>query len=99
MRIFSDKLSAIRVRHASMIALLACALCTLPAMAKATADDAAQTAKKITGGRVMTIERVTEKDHDWWRVKVMTSKGQVRIILIDVETGKPVQEPHAPADH
>jgi hypothetical protein len=55
-----------------------------PAWAEASRDDAAAVAQRISGGRVLSVERAGPV----WRVKVVTAKGEVRVILVDVATGR-----------
>lgn len=55
-----------------------------PAWAEASRDDAAAVAQRVSGGRVLSVERAGPV----WRVKVVTAKGEVRVILVDVATGR-----------
>ncbi|MFC4159326.1 PepSY domain-containing protein [Chitinimonas lacunae] len=66
-------------------------LAAAPAVwAKASRDDAAATAQRITGGRVLSVEQARQQNREVWRVKVVTPAGEVRVVLIDIETGNPV---------
>ena len=72
---------------------LACAALLLgaaavPAWAAASRDDAAATAQRETGGRVLAVERSESGGRALWRVKVVTPRGDVRLILVDVATGQ-----------
>ena len=72
---------------------LACAVLMLgaaagPAWAAASRDDAAATAQRETGGRVLAVERSESDGRALWRVKVVTPRGDVRVILVDVATGQ-----------
>ena len=72
---------------------LACAALLLgaaavPAWAAASRDDAAATAQRETGGRVLAVERSESEGRALWRVKVVTPRGDVRVILVDVATGQ-----------
>ena len=72
---------------------LACAALLLgaaavPAWAAASRDDAAATAQRETGGRVLAVERSESDGRALWRVKVVTPRGDVRVILVDVATGQ-----------
>jgi uncharacterized membrane protein YkoI len=73
-----------------LLVRIACALvlgATLPAWADVSRDQAAAAAQQASGGgRVLSVERVGNA----WRVKVVTAQGEVRIILIDAATGRPV---------
>jgi uncharacterized membrane protein YkoI len=55
-----------------------------PAWAEISRDDAAAVAQRVSGGRVLSVE----KSGPVWRVKVVTAKGEVRVILVDAETGR-----------
>jgi uncharacterized membrane protein YkoI len=71
--------------------LLCAALLALPglgAWAAASRDDAAQVAQRETGGRVLAVERAEAGGRAVWRVKVVTPRGDVRIVLVDVATGQ-----------
>jgi uncharacterized membrane protein YkoI len=65
-------------------------LAPVAAYAKASRDDAAATAQQMTGGRVLAVEKTEHGGKQAWRVKVVTPQGEVRFIVIDAETGKPV---------
>ena len=71
---------------------LACAalvaLSTLSAWAAVSRDDAAAMAQQASGGRVLAVERAETGGRAVWRVKVVTARGDVRIVLIDVATGQ-----------
>ena len=60
----------------------------VPAWAAASRDDAAATAQRETGGRVLAVERSESGGRALWRVKVVTPRGDVRVILVDVATGQ-----------
>jgi len=55
-----------------------------PAWADVSRDDAAAAAQRASGGRVLSVE----KSGSVWRVKVVTVKGEVRVILVDAATGR-----------
>jgi uncharacterized membrane protein YkoI len=70
---------------------LACALllaATLPAWAAVSRDEAAATAQRATGGRVLAVEQADAGGRPVWRVKVVTGRGDVLVILVDVATGR-----------
>jgi len=72
---------------------LACALllaAAAPAWADASRDDAAAVAQRVSGGRVLTVERAQAGNRAVWRVKVVTPSGDVRVILVDVASGRPL---------
>jgi uncharacterized membrane protein YkoI len=45
-------------------------------------------AQQQSGGRVLSVERSESGGRAVWRVKVLTPRGEVRVILVDVETGR-----------
>jgi uncharacterized membrane protein YkoI len=61
----------------------------LPAWANVSRDDAAAVAQRETGGRVLAVERADAGGRAVWRVKVVTARGEVRVVLVDVATGRP----------
>ena len=63
---------------------------TTPAWADVSRDEAAATAQRIASGRVLSIERSEAERRPVWRVKVLTSQGEVRVILIDAASGRVV---------
>jgi uncharacterized membrane protein YkoI len=69
-------------------ALLLVAAAGAPAWAAASRDDAAAVAQRETGGRVLSVERSDAGGRAVWRVKVVTARGDVRIVLVDVATGR-----------
>jgi uncharacterized membrane protein YkoI len=72
---------------------LACALmlvAALPAWADINRDDAAAVAARAGGGRVLSVEKAQAGGRAVWRVKVLTARGEVRVILIDAATGRPI---------
>ncbi|MBC5785082.1 peptidase [Ramlibacter sp. USB13] len=60
----------------------------LPAWAQVSRDDAAVVAQRETGGRVLSVERVDAGGRPMWRVKVVTGRGEVRVVLVDMATGQ-----------
>jgi uncharacterized membrane protein YkoI len=77
----------------SKLAQLLCALllaAALPAWAAVSRDDAAAIAQQQTGGRVLAVERMDAGGRPAWRVKVVTPRGEVRVIVIDAATGRPM---------
>ena len=74
------------VRKLTCAILLAAA--ALSAWAAVSRDDAAALAQRETGGRVLAVERADAGGRPVWRVKVVTPRGDVRVILIDMATGQ-----------
>jgi uncharacterized membrane protein YkoI len=58
------------------------------AWADLSRDDAAAAAQRATGGRVLSVEKSQAGNRVVWRVKVVTGRGEVRVILIDAATGQ-----------
>ena len=59
------------------------ALAAVPAWAAVSRDEAATIAQRETGGRVLSVERADAGGRPVWRVKVVTPRGDVRVVLID----------------
>ena len=68
-----------------------CALFILlaaPAWADISRDDAAAAAQRVASGRVLSVDKTEADRRPVWRVKVLTGKGEVRVILIDAASGR-----------
>ena len=61
-----------------------------PAWADVSRDDAAAVAQRMSNGRVLSVEKSDAGGRAVWRVKVLTAKGEVRVILIDAASGRPL---------
>jgi uncharacterized membrane protein YkoI len=60
------------------------------AWADVSRDDAAAVAQRSSGGRVLSVERADAGGRPVWRAKVLTPRGEVRVIRVDVATGQVV---------
>ena len=60
----------------------------LPAWADVSRDDAATVAQQASGGRVLAVEKTEREGRPVWRVKVLTPQGEVKVILVDVASGR-----------
>lgn len=75
----------------AMRLLAACALAlslVAPAWADISREQAAAVAQRQTGGRVLSVERAEADLRPVWRVKVVTPKGEVRVVFIDAASGQ-----------
>lgn len=87
---------SIAMRHRSTNArarlLAACAVGLMavaaPAWADVSRDQAAAAAQRQTGGRVLSVEKTESERRMVWRVKVVTPRGEVRVLFIDAATGQ-----------
>ena len=73
------------------LARLTCALLlavATAAWADVSRDDAAAIAQQASNGRVLAVERAESGGRPVWRVKVVTARGDVRVILVDMATGR-----------
>lgn len=61
-----------------------------PAWADIGRDEAAAAAQRVASGRVLSVDRAEADKRPVWRVKVLTGKGEVRVILIDAASGRVV---------
>lgn len=58
------------------------------AWADVSRDDAAAIAQRMSNGRVLSVDKAQSGNRVVWRVKVLTGKGEVRVILIDAASGQ-----------
>jgi hypothetical protein len=75
----------------SGLALLLGLVFLLPAAwAGVDREHAASLAQHIAPGRVLAVERGLYVDNTTvvWRVKVLTAAGEVRLVVLDAETGR-----------
>jgi uncharacterized membrane protein YkoI len=61
---------------------------TLPAWAEVSRDEAAATVQRTSGGRVLAVDKTDRDGRVVWRVKVLTAKGEVKVILVDATSGR-----------
>ena len=79
-----------------MKALVVKPLCALlmalasPAWADIGREEAAVAAQRVASGRVLSVDKAEAGKRPVWRVKVLTAKGEVRVILIDAASGRVV---------
>ncbi|QNM95824.1 PepSY domain-containing protein [Chitinimonas koreensis] len=64
-------------------------LAATPAWADVSRDEAATVAQRMTGGRVLSVDRTERDGRTVWRVKVVTGQGEVKVIYIDAASGRP----------
>ncbi|MEJ7932335.1 PepSY domain-containing protein [Ramlibacter sp. AN1015] len=72
---------------------LACAVLMFlapPVWAAVSADQAAAVAQRTAGGRVLLVEPADQGGRPVWRVKLLTARGEVRVLLIDAASGRPL---------
>jgi len=80
-------------RSAKALAAALCAwslVAAAPAWADVGRDEAAAAAQRVASGRVLSVEKTEADRRPVWRVKILTAKGDVRVILIDAATGRVV---------
>jgi uncharacterized membrane protein YkoI len=61
---------------------------TLPTWAEVSRDEAAATVQRTSGGRVLAVDKTDRDGRVVWRVKVLTAKGEVKVILVDASSGR-----------
>lgn len=61
-----------------------------PAWADISRDEAAAVAQRVSEGRVLSVEKTESGRRPVWRVKILTARGEVRVILIDAVSGRPL---------
>jgi uncharacterized membrane protein YkoI len=70
------------------VCILALCLSTASVYAAVSRDDAAELAqKKTNGGKVLSVEKFVDGSKSVWRVKVLTSAGDVRAVFVDEASG------------
>ncbi len=77
----------------SMLRSLLCALLfasALPAWADVGRDEAAAVAQRAVIGRVLAVDRADAGGKTVWRVKILTAQGEVRVVVVDVASGRVV---------
>ena len=74
-------------RRLSCIAALLLAA-ALPAWADVSRDEAAAIAQRQTGGRVLSVDVADAGGRPVWRVKVITPRGDVRVVMVDAGAGR-----------
>lgn len=52
-----------------------------------SAEQAAALVQARTGGRILAVDRIRQQGREYYRVKVLTPKGEVQILLVDAATG------------
>lgn len=78
----------------SLLKPLLCALLVasaLPAWADVSRDQAAAAAQRVASGRVLAVERAEVDHKPVWRVKILSAQGEVRIVVVDVASGRIVR--------
>lgn len=77
----------IAVRNVAL--LLGLGFLLAPAWAAVSRDEAASLAQRKAAGRVLAVERGLHVDNSVvWRIQVLTAAGEVRLVVIDAETGR-----------
>ncbi|NIP71982.1 MAG: PepSY domain-containing protein [Gammaproteobacteria bacterium] len=56
-----------------------------------TDEEAAELARRATGGRVLSVKRAARDGRTLYRVKVLTRGGVVRSVFVDPQTGEVVE--------
>ena len=59
-----------------------------PVLADVSREDAAATVQKISGGRVLAVDKTDRDGRSVWRVKVLMPQGEVKVILVDIASGR-----------
>ena len=76
--------------HLAQSLLVAMALAGAPAWADVDRNEAAAAAQQAAGGRVLSVDKVQMGSRTAWRVKLVTAGGEVRVVMIDTATGRPI---------
>lgn len=68
--------------------LIATLLAAAPVAHAIDRDQAAAQVQKQTGGRVLSVDSADRDGRKVFRVKVLTRSGDVRIVIVDAQTGR-----------
>lgn len=78
-----------RIAVSSLAFLLALVFLLPAAWASVSREEAASLAQRKAPGRVLKVERGLHVDNSVvWRIQVLTAAGEVRLVVIDAETGR-----------
>jgi uncharacterized membrane protein YkoI len=78
-----------RIALSRLAVLLGLVLVLPGAWAAVGRDEAATLAQHIAPGRVLAVERGVHVDNSVvWRVRIVTATGELRVLVIDAETGR-----------
>jgi uncharacterized membrane protein YkoI len=74
----------------TLACLLSVLLLALPASAYAqvSRNEAASIAQGSSGARVLAVEKADRNGRAAWRVKLLTPQGEVRVVLVDANSGR-----------
>ena len=75
-----------RITHRLLLALLI--VSSAPVWADVGRDQAAAIARQQADGRVLSVDRVESGRGAAWRVKILTARGEVKVIFVDAATGR-----------
>lgn len=78
------------MRVSSPLIVLCAALLALPAWADVGREQAAAVAQQVASGRVLSVDRGDAGGRAVWRVKLLTARGEVRVVVIDAASGRPL---------
>lgn len=75
--------------RATVILLLSLGFLLPAARAEMTREEAASIAQRAAPGRVLAVEHGVHVDNKLvWRVRMLTEAGELRLFVIDAETGR-----------
>ncbi|HEX7889289.1 MAG TPA: PepSY domain-containing protein [Ramlibacter sp.] len=78
-----------RIPRSSVAVLLALVFLLPTAWAGVGREEAASIAQRKAPGRVLAVEHGVHVDNSLiWRVKLLTSTGELRLVVIDAQTGR-----------
>lgn len=60
----------------------------LPAQARITMGDAMNRVQRAFGGRIIQAQPASVNGHEGYRIKILTARGEVRVVYVDGETGE-----------
>jgi uncharacterized membrane protein YkoI len=75
-----------RITHRLLLAFLM--VSSAPVWADVGRDQAAAIARQQADGRVLSVDRVDAGRRAVWRVKILTARGEVKVIFVDAASGR-----------
>ena len=77
------------IARSSIAVLLALGFLLPAAWAAIGRDEAVSVAQRVVPGRVLAVEHGIQMDNTVvWRVRLVTSSGDLRVVVVDAETGR-----------
>ena len=76
-----------------MTGVQTCALPIFTTLAVVTSQQASEIARQHSPGRVLAVKQVERHGRRLYQIKILNSRGEVHIILIDANSGERMDKP------